>query len=139
MALVEAIPIPVAEIEAHAEDMIRSYEKLFNKGDLNSLIPMYANDAIAMAPNQPMLQGPKAIRALYSAMLDLGCKNMRMEITRMIPDATSVTVCGTYSLDVVRPSLPKWTDRGKYVCVHRLEAPGVYKVAVEIWNTDLPK
>ena len=45
---------------------------------------------------------------------------------------------GTYQMSAPDDSGKSITDHGKYVAVWKKQADGNWKVAVDIWNTDLP-
>lgn len=53
-----------ADIEA-IENMEDLFERAFNENNINMLMDLYTDDAIAMPPNAPTIYGKEAIRTWY--------------------------------------------------------------------------
>ncbi len=138
MATTRPVQPVTPEMEKHVKEVSKTFARAMNDGDVEKLVSMYTHDAMVFAPNRPVATGPKNIRLVYEEMVQMGCKNMKLEHTRIETDTNHLIVSGTYSLDMPMPTGTMMTDRGKYICIHRMTGPNESKLLVDIWNTDIP-
>ncbi len=138
MATVRPITPTFTDIENRMKDMLELYVHAFNDHNADMIMKMYAPDAIALAPNRPMLNGPKAIIEMHREFFNMECRNMKMNTTHIFPETNLVTTVGTYSIDFKLPNGTMTTDLGKFVCISKLQPNGDYKYFIDTWNSDLP-
>jgi ketosteroid isomerase-like protein len=116
---------------------IESYSQAFMANDWPTFATHYAEDAVAMPPNAPAMQGRAAIRELAESW---------PTITAFSPTVEEIDGCrdlaflsATYSLAAMPEGAPEpWEDNGKYVEIWRRQPDGSWLIAVEIWNSDNP-
>jgi len=108
--------------------------------DIVAYLSFYAEDALWLPPNGPIVTGKEAILAYVSQMF----ANPDFAIVAG-PSKVEVSsagdlgyVVGTYELTINDPAGHPVTDRGKYVYVWRKRASGTWKVVVGAWNSDQP-
>ena len=58
-----------------------------------------------------------------------------VEVTELGDTAYEV---GDYTMKMQPPGADAMSDRGKYLVVWKRQADGAWKLAVDIWNTNLP-
>ncbi len=100
----------------------------------------YAEDAISMPNNSPMIVGLDAIKANNAQMAQLGVKFDKVEFItkKVLVSGDMATEIGTYDMTMTMPNMPTpINDRGKYVTIWQIQKDGNLKVKVETWNTDM--
>lgn len=106
--------------------------------DIPTIVSFYAEDAIEMASNTPMIQGKDAIRQWYEAWLTPAGVGMTFE-TADIALASSGDMAverGTYRFTQDSPR-GRTEDVGKYVTVWK-KVDGKWQVAIDTANSDRP-
>jgi len=101
----------------------------------------YAEDALALSPNAPLVAGKNKIQAgLTSLMADpnfaLTFHSTRVEASQ---GGDMVYTIGAYSRTVSDPkSKQPVTDKGNYLTVWKKQADGNWKVVTDMDNSELP-
>ncbi len=101
----------------------------------------YADNGIVMPPNEPLLEGKKAIRDWYDAFWKTGIKvtNANLETEGIDGEGGMVTEYGYYTMTYQAPgSVSAQTDSGKYLAVWRKQSDGSWKQSLACWNSSLP-
>jgi ketosteroid isomerase-like protein len=109
------------------------------KADTAALAGFYTDDAIFMAPNMPASRGHDAIAKGFAGMTSA------MKLTAFKLQAQDVIVAGDYAIETgtfdLAGSAPKANkaqhDVGKYLVLWKKQADGSYKIARDIFNSDL--
>jgi uncharacterized protein (TIGR02246 family) len=99
----------------------------------------YTDDVTVLCPNQPLVAGKDAAQKAWAAMLVPGT-----QIT-WAPSKVEVAASGdmaydqgTYSMSTPGSDGKTVSDKGKYLVVAKKQADGSWKVAEDMWNSDLP-
>jgi len=127
-------------IEHALRDLDAQWSAAAGGKDLEKTISFYSEDAIVLATNAPAATTKDAIRntwkdLLASPGLAISWKTTKVEVARS-GDLAYTT--GTYELAMNDASGKQINDHGKYVEVWKKQADGKWKVAADIWNSDLP-
>jgi uncharacterized protein (TIGR02246 family) len=109
------------------------------KADTAALAGFYTDDAIFMAPNMPASRGHDAIAKSFAGMTSA------MKLTAFKLQAQDVIVAGDYAIETgafdLAATAPKATkpqhDVGKYLVLWKKQADGSYRIARDIFNSDL--
>lgn len=98
---------------------------------------LYAEDALFMPPNSEAVRGRDAIAGFMAGFPPL--EDFQVTPAEVAGSGDMAYVRGNYVL-VMRPpgSEAAITDRGKYVEVWRRQTDGSWKMAIDIFNSDLP-
>lgn len=116
----------------------QNFVKAFNKGDLETALNVYSNDAIILPPNTDMMKGIKAITTYWKAALEMGVKEAKLETVDAIPMGNETAYeIGRYTLKIQPKNGQEFTDKGKYLMVWKLEN-GLWKWNIDAWNSSLP-
>lgn len=109
-------------------------------GDIEKAFAFYADDAIEMAPNEPMIKGKEAIRTWINEMMKSGITFSAVAFTPTDVQAAGNVAyeIGTYDMTMTIPGMGETKDNGKYIAVWKMQSDRSWKVAAEIWNTDVP-
>ncbi len=127
-------------IEQALRDLDAQWSAAAGTKDLEKTIAFYSGDAIVLPTNAPAATTKEAIRntwkdLLASPGLAISWKTTKVEVAKS-GDIAYTT--GTYELTMNDASGKPAPDHGKYVEVWKKQADGKWKVAADIWNSDLP-
>ncbi len=127
-------------IEQALRDLDAQWSAAAGAKDIEKTISFYSQDAIVLPTNAPAATTKDAIRntwkeLLASPGLTISWKTTKVEVAKS-GDIAYTT--GTYELTMNDASGKPVPDHGKYVEVWKKQTDGKWKVAVDIWNSDLP-
>jgi uncharacterized protein (TIGR02246 family) len=109
------------------------FEAAFNAGDAAKVASMYAEDAVAMPPNEPMVKGRSAIEAALKKDMAKGKVTLKFS-----PFESAVVGDRAYEAGTTAVTLPDGrTVNEKYVVLFR-RVGNEWKIAYDIWNSDTP-
>jgi len=139
-------PPPPSPPDTRAADerAIREADAAWSKAaaakDVEAYVSFYAEDALVLPPNAPRQTGKESIRKGLSVEMAnpgfaLSWQASKAEASRGGDLAYTV---GTYQFTMTGPKGKPVTDRGKYVIVWKKQPDGKWKVAADIYNSDLP-
>ncbi len=105
--------------------------------DFVAVSNLYTEGATLMPPNQLAAQGRPAILAWMKAFPP--AKELALKIVEIEGRGDLAYVRGEFAMAVAPPGAPgPVKDSGKYVEVRRRDKDGSWKIAVDIFNSDLP-
>lgn len=107
---------------------------------LDTTVSFYEEGASVMIPNAPIVTGREEIRKAWVQMFaapgfTLAPQTTKLEVAR---SGDLAYVQGTYRATANDAEGASATDRGKFVVVWKKQADGTWKIAADIWNSDLP-
>jgi ketosteroid isomerase-like protein len=124
----------MAAIKAEIIALEKSWDTHFNSGDLNSLLSLYADDAIRLPNNQTIISGKEAIKKemeIEQTKLKKGYTNTS-ETTDVFGDENTVTEVGR---TIRKDASGKVKSTGKYITIWK-KVNGKFVTAREMWNDD---
>jgi ketosteroid isomerase-like protein len=133
------MPADLDDFVAAARALDAAFVRHLNAGDLERLVAAcYTEDALVLPPNLPLVRGRGQIRELFREMLEAGGGNLTRETTPLHVDGSLGYGVGgfTFSTDH-RGSEPVY-QTGKHLLVYRRQADGTWKVAVDMFSSNLP-
>lgn len=95
----------------------------------------YAEDATVLPPNHPAIQGRAAIVEFLSSSPPMS--DFKLTKVDLKGEGNLAYLYGTYHMTVALPA-GSTADNGKYVEVWKRQADGSWKVAYDVFNSDLP-
>jgi len=125
---------PVSQDGAEIEAASAGWEAALNAGDVEAIVAVYAADARLLPPNGEMGQGAEAVRAAFNEMIAAGLTGKLPTIESRVAGDIGYRL-GTYVLNAPDGSQ---VDKGKYIETWR-KVDGEWKIANDIWNSDLPE
>lgn len=114
------------------------FVEAYNRGDVASVAALYTDDAALLPPNAQVLRGRQAIEGFWSAARQAGLRDPVLKTASVDHSGELACEIGSYTLKIQPEGGEATTDKGKYVVVWKRQADGSWKLAVDIWNTDLP-
>jgi uncharacterized protein (TIGR02246 family) len=139
-------PPPASPPDTRAADerAVREADAAWSKAaaakDVEAYLSFFAEDALALPPNAPMLTGKESIRKRMSELManpgfSESWQASKAEASRGGDLAYTV---GTYQLTLNDAKGKPVTDRGKYVTVWKKQPDGKWKAVADMGNSDLP-
>ncbi len=105
---------------------------------LDATVAFYSEDAVMLAPNEPIHTTRKAIRAAWVPFCDpstsIAWKATKVEVAK---SGDVAYIYGTYKL-MVKEGGKFTSDKGKFVEIWKYQKEGSWKCAVDMFNSDLP-
>jgi ketosteroid isomerase-like protein len=133
---------PLVDTKA-AEDAVRAADTAWSKAavamDVATVGSYYADDAVVLPPNMPIVHGKDAAQKAWAEMLVPG--NSLSWTTSAAVSATSGDIAytqGTYTASFRGPDGNAVPDTGKYLCIWKKQVDGSWKSVEDTWNSDLP-
>ena len=124
-----------SKLEKAVRDADAEWSKVASAKDLDKTVAFYADNAVVLPPNQPAVTSKDGIRNLWKGFLDsftdISWKTARLEVANS-DDMAVLT--GTYEMTMKDGS----KDKGKYCEVWQKKADGKWKVAIDMFSSDLP-
>lgn len=107
---------------------------------MDATVSYYDEGASILTPNAPIATGRERIRSAWEQMFavpgfNLAPKTTKVEVAR---SGDLAYAQGTYEFSATDPKGAPVQDRGKFVVVWKKQADGAWKIAADIWNSDLP-
>jgi len=106
-----------------------------NSGDAAALTSgFYADDAVLLPPNGPIVRGAAAIEAFWVAFLSQGVADAVIGTGEVNASGDLAYGIGTYSYAVPSANIK---DTGKFLIVLKRQADGGWKVIADQFNSDV--
>lgn len=142
LAGISLLAVPGAR--ADATDSIRAADqawmKVFAAKDLDKSVNLVDSQGSILSPNAPIATGHDAIRKQFAGFFALPDLQISWHIDRasVAKSGELGYTSGTYDMTFTGPDGKPIPDQGKYVTVWKKQSDGSWKVALDIFNTDLP-
>ena len=124
--------------EATIRSINPAWFKAYNAGDANSIVALYAEDAVVNGPGAPAARGQAAIREFFMKEV---AASTSAGMTLNAGSTTDAGVSGDLSWEwgtfTVTDKSGTTVDKGKYVTVYARK-DGKWLITRDIWNSDGP-
>jgi ketosteroid isomerase-like protein len=136
---VALVPMTIALAAGVDEKAVRDadaeWSKVAGSKDLDKTVSFYADDAIVLPPNEAAVTTKDGIRNLWKGFLD-GLHNISWKTNRVETSKSGDMACLIGSYEMTMKDGTK--DKGKYCEVWEKKAGGKWKVATDMFSSDLP-
>ncbi len=130
----------VVDVEAESaaiRELGRQWRDALTANDFDAILGFYAETAMEMPANTPIVVGHQAIRAWYESWLTTEVVNIwTTEVIEVAASGDLAYERGTYDFSMDAPDGPI-KDVGKYVLIWK-KIGGQWKAIIDISNSDLP-
>ena len=116
----------------------REWAKAAAGGDVDVILSYWADDAVVMAPDEPVVDGKAALRAMVLGMQKIPGFSITWE-----PERAVISKSGDIGYLIERnrvtftgPDGAVKTQFGKAVTIWRKDASGAWKCVVDAWNNN---
>ena len=130
---------PAADLKAKIEKANKKMVEAALKGDSETSLRYYTEDAISLPNYSPMLKGKEAIRGHWKQMEEAGIKfeDFEMETVQLAQHGDIVHEIGTFTATLKIPGAPESVkEAGKYLTVWQKQSDGSVKIVAETYNSD---
>src|SRR5688572_25720632 len=112
----------------------------FKAGDPAAAAAVYTSDAMFMAPNAPAMAGDSGIvQGLRGLFSQITVTDFTLTIRDVMVAGDLAVETGMYTMTYgQKGGNTVITDKGKYLTVFKRQADGSWKLARDIFNSDLP-
>ena len=133
---------PVVDIEADVKaikDQHHQATLALSRGDLETLMSVYADDVVMMPPNQATLVGKAGIRSMWEDLLNAFTVKVSVFVEEVEVLAEWAFERGTFRMELTpRAGGASAEDFGKYLDILRRQADGSWKYSRLIFNSSKP-
>jgi uncharacterized protein (TIGR02246 family) len=139
--------VSAASAGHHEKDLMKevaaigaTVSKAMVANDTDTLLALYADDAISLPNYGPRMDGIDAFRKHHEQMSAAGMKvrSFTSQPTDVWKAGDQVIEIGVYKIALEMPGMPEpIEDKGKYMTVYVRDAKGSLKIKAETWNTDM--
>jgi ketosteroid isomerase-like protein len=110
-----------------------------NSNDLDSILEMLTHDVVFMPPNSPRLIGKPAIRYWAQGYLNaFETRWVKTTLELVVLNEWAFEQYSYESTDTPRDGGEALHDIGKGIMIYRRDSDGVWRVARDAWNSDIP-
>jgi len=118
-----------------------TWPRLTSTGHADSIADLYTADAVVMPPNMATIHGRDSIRAFFAVMNTMAGVTLTLRAESVWGSGPAATEMGRWNWSwapgvTPPPGMPA-ADSGKYL-VRWVEENGQWRMAQDIWNSDLP-
>lgn len=136
----EPVAAPVVDTaadEAAIRDISTAIAAALNAGDVEGYVANYTDDALMMSPNRPPLEGPEAISAWFSGMLETFSVSY-------VTSTEEIVVTGDLAYEMFSTHLEadlingteSLVENGTTIRIYQRQSDGGWKISRSIWALD---
>jgi uncharacterized protein (TIGR02246 family) len=124
------------DVQSAIRGLTQDFATAFNTGNYDQAAAMFTSDGFLMPPQREAAQGAKPIELMLRRIAEAGYENLRMETLRVEESGDMAVEIGRYTAAIHQVNRTTVVERGKFVHTwHRL---GIWRMAANCWNSDLP-
>ena len=144
LALMAGVYAGSESSDASAKDALLqadiAWSRTVNADDKEAFFGTLLSDVVLLAPHQPIAEGAEAASAAFQGMFGLPGFHLAWQPTsaEVSESGNMGFTIGTYELQFDGEDGKPVVDRGKYLTVWKKQADGSWKVAADMFNTNLP-
>ena len=120
-------------MESGIERWTQALREALARGDARAAAALYADDGKLLSPAAELFAGRRDIEGYWRAGIALGLSGLEVDGVEVESSEGLAVETGRYVL----AGAPHVLDRGKYLVLHRRQADGTWRRAVDVFNPDL--
>jgi len=110
-----------------------SFESTFRRGDIAGIANFYTDNAMLLPPGSDFIQGKRNIEAFWQEAIDMGIKNIKLDIIEIEQHGDTAIEMSNYTLSSADNQV---IDQGKGIVIWKQE-DGTWKLHRDIWNSSV--
>jgi uncharacterized protein (TIGR02246 family) len=128
----------VADVRPSIDRVNAQMVAAMNSGRVDDVLPLYAPDAIVLAPNAPPMAGHGAIRQFWGAVSGMKMSGVSLTTDQVEVHGDVAIETGSYTMTLTPPGASSpVNDRGKYLVVWKRQSDGSWKIYRDMFSTNL--
>ena len=124
----------MAQGRAEVDEANRRFMEAMERGDAASVAALYAEDAVVLPPDAPMVSGRSAIEEFWRGMMGAGARGVNLETLRLAGSGDVLHEVGRATITIQPEGGETDTLVVKYVVVWERDPAGGLALAVDMWN-----
>ena len=125
--------IHTPDIHSAIHALIENFESTFSRGDSADIADFYTDNGMLLPPESDLVQGKRDIKAFWQAAIDMGIKNVKLDIVEVEQHGDTAIEMSKYTLSSADDNL---IDQGKGIVIWKYES-GAWKLHRDIWNSSI--
>ena len=125
--------IQTPDIHSAIHALIENFESTFSRGDSADIADFYTDNGMLLPPESDLVQGKRDIKAFWQAAIDMGIKNVKLDIVEVEQHGDTAIEMSKYTLSSADDNL---IDQGKGIVIWKYES-GAWKLHRDIWNSSI--
>jgi len=125
-------------LEQQIKESAQQFADAYNRGDLNTIVELYDQDALILSPGCDIETGLDAIKNCYQEAINLGWKNFRQVSVEIDSNDKLAYHIGQFTIDSPETDGSTQQAKGKYIDVYKLHDDGIWKIHVSAFNYNHP-
>jgi uncharacterized protein (TIGR02246 family) len=124
----------MAQGRAEVDEANRRFMEAFERGDAASLAALYAEDAVALPPDAPMISGRAEIEKFWQGLMAAGARGINLVTLRLAGSGDVLHEVGRATITIQPEGGETSTQTVKYVVIWERDPAGRLALAVDTWN-----
>jgi uncharacterized protein (TIGR02246 family) len=124
----------MAQGRAGVDEANRRFMEAMERGDAASVAALYAEDAVVLPPDGPMVSGRSAIEEFWRGLMGAGARGVNLETLRLAGSGDMLHEVGRATITIQPEGGETNNLVVKYVVVWERNPAGDLALAVDIWN-----
>lgn len=112
------------------DKLAAQFAAAYTAHDVTKVVSFYADDAVLMPANEPMIMGRTRIEAYYREQFERGAVRLRLN-----PLESRVTGDRAFEVGAATVTLGSLSDAGKYIVIYK-RVGREWKLTYDIFNSD---
>ena len=125
--------IQTPDIHSAIHALIENFESTFSRGNSADIADFYTDNGMLLPPESDLVQGKRDIEAFWQAAIDMGIKNVKLDIVEVEQHGDTAIEMSKYTLSSADDNL---IDQGKGIVIWKYEG-GAWKLHRDIWNSSI--
>jgi len=127
-----------SEVAAEIAKMRELWLTDWNLRQVNSIMALYAPDAMFLTASGERAVGQAAIRALFEGMRASNMSNLRLHSLAVEQSGDLAYDSGSYRETAALPDNPRHEVEGSYLTVYKLQPDGRWLIVQHVWTGASP-
>ena len=125
--------IQTPDIHSAIHALIENFESTFSRGNSADIADFYTDNGMLLLPESDLVQGKRDIEAFWQAAIDMGIKNVKLDIVEVEQHGDTAIEMSKYTLSSADDNL---IDQGKGIAIWKYEG-GAWKLHRDTWNSSI--
>jgi len=105
-------------IHSAIHGLIENFQSAFSRGDTAGIANFYTDNGMLLPPGSDFVQGKRDIEVFWQAAIDMGIKNVKLDIVEVEQHGNTAIEMSKYTLSSADDDL---IDQGKLIVIWKYE------------------